>query len=105
MNIKPLNNNSHKTKEIIKICKKFSNEFLSKKYDTDTKLTFNNDYINYFEDNESYDINSFTEHIFKNNEIKKDFLEYKESNKEVFDFNINDTFELSQNDVKKEKKK
>jgi len=105
LNIKPLNNNSHKTKEIIKICKSFSNEFLSKKYDTDTKLTFNNDYINYFEDNESYDLNSFTEHIFNNNEIKKDFFEYKESNKEAFDFNINDTFELSQNDVKKEKKK
>jgi hypothetical protein len=105
LNIKLLNNNSHKTKEIIKICKNFSSEILSEKYDTDTKFTFNNDYINYFEDSESYDINSFTDYIFKDENIKKDFFEYQESNKESFDFNINDRFELSQNDIKKEKKK
>lgn len=105
LNIKPLNNNSHKTKEIIKICKNFSNDILSEKYDTDVKFTFNNDYINYFEDNEAYDINSFTEYIFKNNDIKKEFFEYQELNKESFDFNINDSFEVYQNDIKKEKKK
>lgn len=106
LNIKPLNNNSHKTKEIIKMCKSFSNEILLKEYDTDIKFNFNNDYINYFEDNDSYDINSFTDYIFKDkDDIKKDFFEYQKSNKESFDFNINDRFELSQNDVKKEKKK
>jgi len=99
LNIKPLDNNSHKTKEIIKICKNFSNEILSEKYDTDTKFTFNNDYINYFEDNESYDINSFTDYIFKNNNIKKEFFEYQESNKESLNFN--ERFKLSQNDIKK----
>jgi len=105
LNIKLLNNNSHKTKEIIKICKNFSKEILSEKYDTDTKFTFNNDYINYFEDSEAYDINNFTDYIFKDENIKKDFFEYQELNKESFDFNINDRFELSQNDIKKEKKK
>lgn len=103
LNIKPLNNDRHKTKEIIKICKNFSNEVLSEKYDTDVKLTFNNDYINYFEDNEAYDRMSFTDYIFKDDNIKKEFFEYQESNKESFDFN--DRFELSQNDIKKEKKK
>jgi len=105
LNIKLLNNNSYKTKEIIKMCKNFSSEILSEKYDTDTKFTFNNGYINYFEDSESYDINSFTNYIFKDENIKKDFFEYQELNKESFDFNINDRFELSQNDIKKEKKK
>jgi len=106
LNIKPFNNNSHKTKEIIRICKNFSDEVLSKEYDTDIKFNFNNDYINYFEDSETYDINSFTDYIFKDKDsIKKEFFEYQESNKRSFDFNINDRFELSQNDVKKEKKK
>ncbi len=105
LNIKPLDNNRHKTKEIIKICKNFSEEILAVKYDTDEKFTFNNDYINYFEDNESYDINNFTECIFKNDNIKKDFFEYQKSNNESFDFNINEMFLLSQNDIKKEKKK
>jgi hypothetical protein len=105
LNIKPLDNSSHKTKEIIKICKNFANEVLENKYDTDIKFTFNNDFINYFEDNESYDINSFSDYIFKNDDIKSDFFEYQESNKDLFDFNMNDRFELSQNDIKKEKKK
>ncbi|MEA2100902.1 MAG: nucleoid-associated protein [Campylobacterota bacterium] len=105
LNIKPLNNDIHKTKEIVKMCKSFSDEILSTKYNTDIKFTFNNDYINYFEDSESYDINSFSDSIFKNDDLKKDFFEYQESNKESFNFNINDRFELSQNDIKKEKKK
>ena len=105
LNIKPLNNSSHKTKEIVKICKNFSDEILSEKYDTDTKFNFNNDYINYLEDNESYDIDNFTDYIFQNDEIKKEFFEYQKSNKESFDFNMNDRFELSKNDIKKEKKK
>ena len=83
----------------------FSDEVLASKYDTDEKFTFNNDYINYFEDNEFYDVNSFTDYIFKNEDMKKDFFEYQKSNKESFDLNINNKFELLQNDIKKEKKK
>ncbi|CAC9602326.1 hypothetical protein [uncultured Gammaproteobacteria bacterium] len=105
LNIKPLNDNTHKTKEIIKICKNFSNEILSKKYSKNTKFTFNNDYISYFEDSESYNINSFSDAIFKDNTIKKEFFKYQESNKILFNFNINDKFELAQNVVKREKKK
>lgn len=105
LNIVPINNNSHKTKEIVKICKNFSDEVLATKYDTDAKFTFNNDYINYFEDNESYDVNNFTDNIFKNDNMKKDFFQYQESNKDAFDFNMNDKFELSQYDIKKQKNK
>lgn len=105
LNIKPVNNNSHKTKEIIKICKNFSDEVLSSKYDNDIEFSFNNDFINYFEDNESYDVKKFAETIFKNDDIKKEFFDYHESNKENFDFNLNETFEVSINDVKKEKRK
>jgi len=105
LNLKLINNNTHKTKEIMSLCKNFSDDVLSSQYDTDTKFAFNNDYINYFEDNDSYSIDNFTDTLFKDDKIKKAFFEYHESNEESFDFNIYDKFELSQSDIKREKKK
>lgn len=105
LNIKPINNNSHKTKEIMKICKNFADEVLSKKYETDVEFTFKNEYISYFEDTKSFDFISFNETIFKNEEIKNDFYEYKELNKNSFEFDFNDRFDVSLYDVKSEKKK
>ena len=105
LNLKPIDNDIHKTKEIIKLCKNFSNDVLSSQYDTDIKFTFNNDYINYFEDNDFYDVNDFTDNLFKDDKMKKDFFEYYKSNEESFNFDMYDKFELSQSDIKKEKKK
>jgi len=105
LNIKPISNNRNKTKEIMKICKNFSDEVLSKKYDTDIEFTFKNEYINYFEDTKSFDSDGFNEMVFKNEDIKKDFYEYKELNRNFFEFDFNDKFDVSLEDVKKEKKK
>ncbi len=105
LNIGLVSTNSYKTKEIIDICKNFSKDVLSKKYDTETEFSFNNDYINYFEDNEFYDKDNLLENIFHKNDIKEEFFNYYEQNKESYNFDINDSFELSQNDIKKEKKK
>lgn len=105
LNVRAVKNSSHKTKEIIKICKVFSDEILSSKYDNAVEFSFANDYINYFEDNESYDMNSFIETIFKNDDIKKEFFNFHENNKEIFDINLLDSFDVSYVDVKKEKKK
>lgn len=105
LNIKPINNNRHKTKEIMKICKNFADEVLSKKYDTDTEFTFKNEYINYFEETKSFDFVSFNNAIFKNENVSNDFYEFKELNKNSFEFDFNDRFEVSIEDVKKEKKK
>jgi len=105
LNLKPIDNDIHKTKEIITLCKNFSNDVLSSQYDTDTKFTFNNNYINYFEDNELYDIDGFTDSLFKDDKIKEDFFEYYKLNEESFDFDVYDKFELSQSDIKREKKK
>lgn len=105
LNIRPLKNSSHKTKEIMKVCKVFSDEILSSKFDNETEFSFNNDYINYFEDNESYEMSSFVKTIFKNEDIKNEFFSFHEKNMESFDVNLSDSFELSHFDVKKEKKK
>jgi len=104
LNIKAVDNNSHKTKEIMQICKTFADDVLSKKYDRDTEFTFNNDYIGYFEENESFDIDSFGE-VFQDDEIKNEFFEYHNAIKDNYEFDLYDRFELSSDDVKKEKRK
>jgi hypothetical protein len=105
LNLKLIDNDIHKTKEIIKLCKNFSNDVLSSQYDTNIKFDFNNNYINYFEDNDSYDIDGFTDSLFKDDKMKKDFFEYQKVHEESFHFDMYDKFELSQSDIKKEKKK
>jgi hypothetical protein len=105
LNLKAIDSNSHKTKEILKLCKSFSNDVLSTKYDKDIEFNFNNDFINYFEDNNHYDISSFKENILKNEKIEKDFFEYRESKQSFFDINLDNKFELIQKDIHKEKNK
>jgi len=105
LNLSPVNNNIHKTKEILKICKSFSEDVLSTDYDTDSEFTFKNNYINYFEDSHSYNLDTFVNKVFENDEIKGEFLNYQKSNEGSFDFNMSDEFELSQKNIKKEKKK
>lgn len=105
LNLKIIDNNSHKTREIFKLCKVFSNEILSEKYDKEIEFNFNNNFINYFEDNDHYDIHSFKENIFPNEKIEKDFFEFRESNQNFFDINLDDKFELIQKDIHKEKNK
>lgn len=105
LKVRPIKNSSHKTKELIKICKVFSDEILSSKYNNEVEFSFNNEYINYFQDNESYDINSFVKTIFKNDDIKKEFFSFHENNRENFDIDLLDSFTVSHSDVKKEKKK
>ena len=105
LNIKPINGNCYKTKEIMKICKNFATEILSKRYDVSTEFAFNNDYINYFEDSKSFDFDSFDKQVLRNKDIKKDFYEYRDLNKNYFEFDFNDRFDVSLDDVKREKKR
>lgn len=105
LHIREIRNSSHKTKEMMRICKVFSDDVLASKEDSESDFAFKNNYVNYFEDNEAYDINSFTETIFKNDDIKKEFFNYHEENKENFDINLEDSFVVSPYDVKKEKRK
>jgi len=105
LNIKSIRNESHKTKEIMNLCKSFSGDVLSSEYDMDTKFTFNNNYINYFEDNEFYNVDDFTDNLFKDDKMKSDFFDYHKVHEKSFDFDIYEKFELSQNDIKKEKNK
>lgn len=105
LNLQSVSNNTLKTKKIIQLCREFSNDILSSKYDNDVKFTFNNNYINYFEDNMCFDINSFNDSIFQDSAIKDEFFEYQNRSKDTFDFNFDDKFELSRSEIKREKSK
>ncbi len=105
LKLKQVNDDIQKTKKVVEICRDFSDEVLSKKENPEEKFDFNNDFINYFEENNVYDKESFTETILKDDKLKEDFFKYQESNKNIGEFDIEDSFELSQPDVKKEKRK
>ena len=43
--------------------------------------------------------------MLRNKDIKKDFHEYRDLNKNYFEFDFNDRFDVSLDDVKREKKR
>jgi len=53
----------------------------------------------------SYDLDTFTNSLFKNEKMRKDFFDYHKDNEESFDFNLYDKFELSHSNIKSEKNK
>ena len=103
LNIKAISDDGHKTKEIIQLCKNFSNDILLSNYDKEVQISFNNEFVNYFEDNEIYHKDDLLDNVFKDKDMAKEFFDYYEVKKESYSFDINDSFELSQIDIKKEK--
>lgn len=94
-----------KTKEIMQMCKNFSEDVLGEKYDSEAKLNFNKDFINYFEDNETFEGNSFIDTVFQDEKLKDDFINYREDNFLDYEFDFDDNFQLDLDEIKQEKKK
>jgi len=105
LNITVLEDDNFKTKNIINLCKNFSDNFISSKYDSEDRIYFNNKFINFFEEEDFFDINDFKDKVFDNETMKKEFDDYYQNNFKQFDLEPNINFTLSKEEVKKEKKK
>jgi len=105
LNITFYEDNNFKTKNIINLCKKFSDTFILEKYGSSDKIQFNNRFINFFEEEEFFNIDSFKNKVFNNEVMKKEFDNYFLDNFKQFELKPNDKFLLSKDEIKKEKKK
>ena len=104
MKIKPREDNYFFTENYLNMCKTFvDNE--SDEIDKNEQIEIKNNTIKYFQEKENFDIEEFKEEVIKNPETKETFKEYKQYYEEENEIEMNEDFQISENAVKKEKRK
>lgn len=105
LSIELIENDSYKTKQFIHLCKAFSDDILSNKYEKHQQLEFSNNILEYFESRTTYNYDDFLTATIADEKIKNEFIEFQNTYKNNFLINFDDEFDISKEDVKREKRK
>lgn len=106
LSIKPLKDEYHFTNHFLKLTKQFITTALPKEFEiskTD-QVDLLNKSVNYFKENETFDIKEFQKTVFEDKEITKSFRSFGSAYSERNDIDIADRFEISDQAVKKQVK-
>ena len=93
------------TKTYIDFCKSFSEEVIKEKLDKKGQIDFLNQSVRYLEQSDTVDVQEFKDTIFGDEELKKDFDDFKRSYESDNELEISNTFGVSAVVLKKQKKK
>lgn len=106
LKIKPRDDNFYSTKNIIDLCKSFSDQVLDDKEKTDkkSKINFIKNTEKYLSESENFNMNEFEKKVIDKPEIRSEFNHFKKEYQEMFDINADDDFKISANAIKKSKK-
>lgn len=100
-----IKDNNFDTKAYIDFCKGFSEEVVKEKLDKKGQIDFLNQSVRYLEESESVDVEEFKNTIFGDEELKKDFDDYKKNFEANNNLEIKENFDVSATVLKKQKKK
>jgi len=89
----------------MEMVKDFSQEIIGKKEDKKEQAVFLNKAVNYFEKQESFDMEEFAEEVILEPKYKEEFKNYKKVFQEKKGTETEDTFDIVPQVVKKEKRK
>lgn len=89
------------TQSFISLCKSFAKSELSQ-YSKADQAAFLNKSIQFFKENESFDLEQFAEKVIEQPQIIESFSQYKTSFEENNNVEISDSFSISNNAVKKQ---
>jgi len=103
MQIKVRNDNFHQTGNLMEVCKNFVNEKLDGTFEMERadKIDLLNRSAAYFKEKEVFEVDEFTEEVLGNPQAISMFKEYKTNFEEMHDLAIGDSFEISEQAVKK----
>lgn len=102
LNVKERENNFYKTKTMLAICKEFGNTVLVDDNDVDSKekMAFMNNSIEYFKENEQFDIDEYSKSVIKNPQIIEAFNNFKAEYEETMDIEPVEQFDINNKAVK-----
>lgn len=106
MQVKVRNDSFHQTGNLMQVCKSFVNEKLEEAFEMERtdKIDLLNRSASYFKEKEIFQLDEFSEEVLGNPEAVSMFKKYKTSFEEMHDVCIADSFEISDQAVKKESK-
>lgn len=104
LNIIPINDNHFNTKTYLNLCKDFSKITYKDEETKKDKIQFLNNTINYFNDHDEFNIETFTSSVIKDPKHIDEFTSYAKSYNEKIGVNLNTNFIISESAVKDSKK-
>lgn len=107
LGLSPIENSVYTTKSYLNLCKNFVEERLSPQPEKGKKegLEVVNKAVEYFEKNEDFRLENFSETVFEEPEVQEQFRDYKQNYETEHKTALEETFEISEPTVRKEKKR
>lgn len=104
LNVKPVSNEFHQTKEFLTIAKNFVTKQLTEDFEVSKadQIDMLNRSVDYFKTHETFEKKDFEKEVFKDNGIIKSFRNFDEIYREDNDIKMNESFDISPQAVKKQ---
>ncbi len=93
----------YNTQNVMEVCKTFVSKELPKQFEVSKadQADMLNKSVNYFKENEQFDVDTFGNEVMEQPEVVESFKSYKQSYQQDHDLEIQDSFDISQDAVKK----
>jgi hypothetical protein len=106
LNIEPLQNDYHQTKQFLNLCQNFIVQELPEKLETDktAQIKMLQRSVDYFRNNESMELEQFVAEVFEEPKVIEEFKQFKTTYQEEREMPVYDSFDISNAAVKKQAK-
>jgi hypothetical protein len=92
------------TENTLNLCKSYVMDKLPEDFEVSKvdQVDLLNKSVNFFKENEKFEIDNFAKQVLGQDELIKSFADYKQQFEEVYEMDLNDHFDISKNAVKKQ---
>jgi hypothetical protein len=104
LQVKPAQDNFHSTKDFLTLCKNFVTKQLPNEFEVDKtqQIDMLNRSINYFKEQDDFDVQDFTQSVIQHPEVIESFNQFKRQYETENEVEFADSFEISDAAVKKQ---
>lgn len=104
LKIKPISDDYHQTSQFLSIAKNFVTKQLSEEFKVSKadKIEILNRSVEYFKNNDKFEMDAFENEVFQDNDVKKSFRTFDETYRNENRMELSESFEISSKAVKKQ---
>lgn len=104
LHLRPREDSYHQTQNLLRLCKGFVTERLPEAFEVSKadQVDLLNKSVKFFKENDSFDLNDFTNEVLEEPQKIRAFRDYREQFQTDKEINISDEFDISESAVKKQ---
>lgn len=104
LKVRPLKDDYHDTQNILSLCRDFVTDRLPEQFEVTKadQAEMLNRSLAYFKQNDNFDLGTFSEQVIAQPEVVESFMQYKDEYAKERDIEVNESFTISDNAVKRE---